>query len=326
MIVLSYVAHSAVNWYRHRLSLMRTGSHRPQVEYGPPEVPFREKEFNLIDVTFSQTAASCLQIMQDRRLGDLDASNVVYCLPLELDVGPLQPDVLGPERKATLEQLYAPMALGPDMAEQALETAATALQEIPVRRKDEEDLRIWYSDAPFEACGFMWFMSWLSQLPSQRFLMYVHLPPWFQRPGGPLAMPTSCRELSPEDFAWLTNQQKDVRSLLLPAGLDFEWRQLVAQNAPLRTVLCGRVMSVPQNSYDFLLRQQISVMEDVFPEALLIGNVLGYSQIDVSEGWLALRIEHMIEKGELGVVDVSGEQGEQGAPAFHRTLRKLRTQ
>lgn len=273
----------------------------------------------MIEVTFSQSAASCLQAARERGLGDEDLAETVYCLPLELDIGPLQPDVLGPERKATLDKLHAPLAFGTELADQALETAATALREIPVLLKNEEHLRIWGSDAPFEACGLVWFLSWLSQLPARGGIELVHLPAWLERPDGQLVMHTSCEELTPEDFAQLAHSATQAPALLL-AGMDFEWKQLVAQNAPLRTALCGRVLSVPEDFYDFLLYQQITAMDDVFSEALLIGNALGYSQIGLSDGWLASRIEHMIKKGELGIVDASSDEG---APAYHRTLRKL---
>lgn len=274
----------------------------------------------MVEVTFSDGAAASLTEAARRGLLRGDAGeHEVFCLPLYLDVGQLEDDVLGPGRRRVIERIFEALPFRTDVANSLAQSATEALREIPRRLKGREPLRIWRSDSACEMCCSIFFMSWLSQLPARGRVTLCHLPPWIEREDGTVVMHTSCAELEPDDFARLAPFEREVPALLL-AGMHFDWGQLKAQNAELRAVVSGHVMSVPASFYDFLLYGCLADMPEVFPEALLIGNVLGSTQIRMSDGWLALRIAGMVERGELGVVE---ENQDKDAPAYHRTLRKL---
>jgi len=74
------------------------------------------------------------------------------------------------------------------------------------------------------------------------------------------------------------------------------WSELAAESAPLRAVVNGRLVGVPEDFYDFALRANIPDGE--FPSALLIGKALSFVN-GVGHRWLHLRIRHMIGAGEL---------------------------
>lgn len=275
----------------------------------------------MVEVTFSQGAAGSLRSAAGEGLLEPDMGHEAYCLALHLDVGRLEADVLGELRRRTLEEVHAGLTFGSEVTADMLGEAADALREIPARLKGAEPLRIWCSDAPDEMCALVWFMSWLSQLPARGRVRLVHLPAWLERPDGTIVMHTSCAELAPEDFPLLLSYQREAPALLL-AGMHFDWEQLLVQDAELRAVISGHVLSVPADFYDFLIDTCLERMDEVFPEALLIGNVMGSSQLHLSDGWLALRIARLVEAGRLAVVE---ECQEKHAPSYHRTLRKARS-
>ena len=81
------------------------------------------------------------------------------------------------------------------------------------------------------------------------------------------------------------------------------WSELVEDNTPLRAVVNGKVLSVPDDFYDFLIWKWL---KDVpLKEARLIGNILGYSQIGIGDWWYARRIEYYIEQGKICVIEDS---------------------
>lgn len=88
----------------------------------------------------------------------------------------------------------------------------------------------------------------------------------------------------------------------LPPG---DWAQRRQENAPLRAVLSGRLVSVSAEFYDPLIRAQIP--DGPFRVANLIGDVLGRYQLGIGDWWIAERIQAMEAKGELCAVAEANE-------------------
>ena len=62
-----------------------------------------------------------------------------------------------------------------------------------------------------------------------------------------------------------------------------------------------RLRSLPEDAYDFSIRRALAEAPREFREGRLIGDILGRYALDVSDGWLAMRIEAMVQSGELAV-------------------------
>lgn len=65
----------------------------------------------------------------------------------------------------------------------------------------------------------------------------------------------------------------------------------------------GRLVGVQEDFYDFTIWKKITV--EPIKEARLIGNILGNSQLSVSDWWFAARIEHFIQKGKIRIIEDS---------------------
>ena len=87
----------------------------------------------------------------------------------------------------------------------------------------------------------------------------------------------------------------------------------------LRAVINGRLFSVPEDFYDHFIRSEIENQNDEFQEGQLIGRILGKYQLGISDGWLAMRIEKMIENGKLQIITNAPSD----CPAYHRVIRKI---
>ena len=56
-----------------------------------------------------------------------------------------------------------------------------------------------------------------------------------------------------------------------------------------------------EDAYDVSIRRALAEAPREFREGRLIGDILGRYALDVSDGWLAVRIEAMVQSGELAV-------------------------
>ena len=81
------------------------------------------------------------------------------------------------------------------------------------------------------------------------------------------------------------------------------WTELVSENAPLRAVISGQLISVPEDFYDFLIWKHLS--DKPRKEARVIGDILGTSMLGVGDWWYAKRIEYYIDRGDILIVEDS---------------------
>ena len=78
-----------------------------------------------------------------------------------------------------------------------------------------------------------------------------------------------------------------------------------------------RLRSLPEDAYDVSIRRALAEVPREFREGRLLGDLLGKYALGVSDGWLAMRIEAMVQSGELAVV----REAEADRP-YSRVLRR----
>ncbi len=75
----------------------------------------------------------------------------------------------------------------------------------------------------------------------------------------------------------------------------------MVENAPLRAIINGKLTSVPENFYDFIIINNLP--DNDFTMASFIGKILGEYRLGISDSWYALRIDKMIEENILIIVE-----------------------
>ena len=111
--------------------------------------------------------------------------------------------------------------------------------------------------------------------------------------------------------------QKEVLPSFL-AHCAQHWSKLQEENAPLRVVLNGQLVSASEDAYDGFILRELERQDGEFMEARFIGDILGRHQPGIGDGWLAIRIEEMIRSGLLEAVTQAPADG----PIYRRMLRK----
>ncbi|MEL7603501.1 MAG: DUF3658 domain-containing protein [Bacillota bacterium] len=223
------------------------------------------------------------------------SSRDVEALTLALDIGDISDCRMGIQsnlnsRKRLLSDLYGDF---PGVPEQIWQTNEHAFARIREAGSTQEPIRIWVSPhSPAELCCMYFVCRLIADSPAP--LYVVHAPSEIEK-GDCVVSYRSTGEIPPEELGNLAVSDEPVSMTMRRyyAGL---WDDLVRENAPLRAIVNGVVMGVPAEFYDFALRANFP--EGEFHVARLIGNTL-IRMPGVSDRWLFLRMQSMLQSGEL---------------------------
>ncbi len=212
----------------------------------------------------------------------------VFPLTLALDIGALS-DNIG-DRLSVLQNLFGrydgaaeEMAAGNRRTLSRLEEAIDA----------HEAVRAWVSNCnPAELCGLYFICDLLrdAEVP-----LSVVFTPVIQENGNTIVQYGGTGEIPPEAFGDLAGNEKRISISCKRFYADL-WRDLIRENAPLRAVINGKVMSVPEDFYDFVL--MANMPEGKFVAARVLGKALTQMP-GVGDTWLYLRLQKMIKSGRL---------------------------
>lgn len=244
----------------------------------------------------------------------------VYGFDLALSVGDISGDCLGVERQMVLEDMCSVWNM-PDASAfigEKIKRARADLEIIRARYEAGEPIRIWYSHNPDELCGLYWLMAALCPLKGKGDIYTVELPLWVQQGDDTVVRYAGWSDVSPGEFGRFAGAQKRLSNVFAKACAG-EWRQMQAENMPLRAVLNGRLAGVPEDFYDSFISREIIGQDGVFHEARLIGDIIGKYQLGIGDGWISRRIDAMIRGGEFSIVEEAPEDG----PVYRKKLRRV---
>ena len=162
-------------------------------------------------------------------------------------------------------------------------------------------LRVWVDHTPNAQCGLLFLANLLEGKETEIHL--VELPRTVTREDGCVVEYRSWGEVEPQRFGTFLNRERVMPQEEL-STLARQWRQLQAENAPLRVVEGGRVVSAPLSYYDPLIRKEFPAQS--CEVARIIGLSLGRQKIPTGDVFIARRIQHFIHQGELVVLEETG--------------------
>lgn len=215
----------------------------------------------------------------------------VVALTLALDIGDISDmDTDMDKRKKSLDYLFADF---PGVSDEMWKTNQYALMRLQEAKISLEPIRMWISTSdPVEMCGTYFVCHFMAE--SRTPLSIVSIPKLIEK-NNRIMCYHSTGEVEAEEFGAFTEYEEAISELQrkVYAGI---WCDLIRENAPLRAIVNGRLISVPMDFYDFALLSNLS------DEPLKIGQLIGktLAQIPgVGDRWLFFRIRAMIESGEL---------------------------
>ena len=269
----------------------------------------------MIEILFTESGAGSLKAAQifSERYDD------VFCFGLAWDIGDISEEGVGEKRLAVLAALYSIYDEDTQKAAKIqFDKAVKDFETVMNRIKNGEEVRIWYSDSPFERCGLLWFMAELRNISDKVNKVYtVKLPKYiFNEETNTITELLGWGEVSPADWhKYLEFTQDKTKEYW---GYAQQWWNLKLEGSTLRAVLNGKVRNVSEDIYDKYIWQEIDLVEEEFIQAEVIGKVLGRHQLGIGDAFVALRMEKLIESEILQVVPKTSR----GPALYHRKLRK----
>ena len=243
----------------------------------------------------------------------------ILAFPLAHSVGEITEEGIGPQREAALRKV---MGIYPSLAEEVTQTllalGRASLEGLLTRAGAGEAVRVWTGPGPDDACGLAWLAHTLRPLGLEKVsVTQVVLPDFWEEPDGTVVRWTGWGEMEPWMWGRLAQTGRRLPANVLQ-DLAGTWQDLQKENAPLRAVVNGRLMSVPEDWYDPFLRREIAARPAEFSAAQVVGTVLGKYQLGIGDGELTCRLEAMVQGGDLQQVTYPGPRD----PSYHCRLRK----
>ena len=164
--------------------------------------------------------------------------------------------------------------------------------------KDGIPIRIWKSNAPYSTCGFHFVCHLLRNIDCN--ISVVSLPEYNPISENETEEYSHWGEVAAGKFYQFLSLEKQLTEIekRIVSG---RWHDLMEENAPLRAIINGKLTSVPENFYDFIIMNNLP--DNDFIMARFIGKLLGEYRLGISDSWYALRIEKMIEENKLIIVE-----------------------
>lgn len=240
------------------------------------------------------------------------SSRDVVCFPLKLSMG----DISEPFSDNRADYLQSTLLITGDefsnVSRELMDTARRSLEKV---RTASGPVRIWTSRNPDELCGFCHI---LSLLPENSDIRVVELPE-YEVIDSELRAYSSWAEIEPTDFGRFQAMERTLSDTERRyfTGL---WRELQAENGPLRAIVNGRLCTVGEDFYDWLILRELEKQPQQFHEGRLIGLILGKYPLGLGDFQIALRIEEFISRGMLTPATAPGEN----EPIYYRYLKKVK--
>lgn len=175
-------------------------------------------------------------------------------------------------------------------------------------KSNPEKIRIWLDITPDAQCGLLFVADLLKN--SETEIHIVELPEKIQRDDNCIVEYRGWGDVEPELFGTFLDRERILTKAEINK-LSQQWEKLKEENSPLRVLENGVIISTDESYYDSLIRREFP--KDTCKVANIIGNALAKQKILTGDVFIAKRIQHFINTGELVVIDSTND-------GFYRTV------
>lgn len=222
-----------------------------------------------------------------------DIVNIGY----SLDIGDISGAIDGEERQTIYRKLWSHFNVDNIEQKQFFQNQRKDMEKLLDAAKNNIPIRIWKSNAPYSTCGFYLICYMLRDIDCE--ISVVSLPEMNVSEDA-IVVYRTWAEVEAGKFYQFLPFEKQLPPIEKKMYSDY-WQRLKDENAPLRAMINGQIVSVPEDFYD-------CIIEDNFPEGdfimgRLIGELLGKYNLGISDSWYALRMKKMIEANKLMVIN-----------------------
>ena len=225
-------------------------------------------------------------------------SHDVVNIGFSLDIGDISGAIDGNERQNIFRKIWGRFDFEDKEREQFFQDQRKDMEKLLSAATEGIPIRIWKSNAPYSDCGFHFVCNLLRNIDCN--ISVVPLPKYNLISENEIIEYSHWGEVEAGKFYQFLPLEKQLTQIEKRVVSD-HWNELTAENAPLRAVLNGKLTSVPENFYDFIITKNLP--DNNFIMARFIGKLLGEYSLGISDSWYAFRIDKMIEENKLIVIE-----------------------
>lgn len=261
----------------------------------------------MLEVVFSDSAKGSMSMAIKQDKENFYKHDVVE-IGCNMDIGDISGEFDGDERKKEFVRVFSSVKFKDEEIEQFFKMQRDDYEKLIQCAQSGESIRVWKSNAAFSACAYAFVCYTLKDIDCD--IREVTLPEFFEISRDTIKQCADWSEIAPDEFKYFLHLEKTVSDTEKKYQSNI-WDSLKKENAPLRAVVNGKLISVCEDFYDHFIIK--SIPKGDFVIARLIGTVLGNYPLGVGDGWYSLRINKMIEENKLEVVNNSDKSHPYGA-------------
>jgi len=224
------------------------------------------------------------------------SSNDVVCIGCNLDIGDIANGIDSKERKNEFIRVFGSVEFTDNEVERFFNSQREDFERLLAAAKNGKPIRVWKSGTPFSACAFAFLCNALRNTECK--ISVISLPEYWKT-SDTIQSCADWAELPPGQFYRFLPLEREISDIEKRMQSNL-WDDLKAENAPLRALVNGKLISVLEDFYDHIIIKNIPDQE--FVMAQLVGTILGKYSLGVGDGWYALRIKKMIAENKLEIV------------------------
>lgn len=266
----------------------------------------------MLEVVFSDSEKGSMKLAKSYNEKNMLSGDVVN-IGFLLDIGDISGEIDGNERQNVFRKVWGRFNFDNKEQEQFFQNQRKDMEKLLSAAKDGTPIRIWKSNAPYSTCGFHFVGHLLRNIDCN--ISVVSLPKYNPISENEIVEYSHWGEVDAGKFNQFLSLEKQLTQTEKKIISD-HWHKLMIENAPLRANINGKLTSVPENFYDFIITNNLP--NNDFIMARLIGKLLGEYRLGISDSWYALRIEKMIEENKLIVVE-----NKDSSHPYGKVLRKV---
>lgn len=231
-----------------------------------------------------------------------------------LDIGDISDEIDGIERQNIFRKIWGRFKLDEKEQEQFFQNQRKDMEKLLFAANNGIPIRIWKSSTPYSTCGFYFVCKILKNIDCE--ISVVSLPEYVQVSENEIVAYSNWGEVDSGKFYQFLPLEKQL-SQIEKQMFSERWSELTAENASLRAIVNGKLISVPEDFYDYVITQNLP--DEDFVMARLLGKLIGGYNLGVSDSWYALRIDKMIRENKLIVVE-----NKDISHPYRKVLRKIK--
>ncbi|MBU3129114.1 DUF1835 domain-containing protein [Clostridium tagluense] len=185
--------------------------------------------------------------------------------------------------------------------------------------KDSDVIYLWYGHCGNEICGMLYTLELLKYKTTNMYL--INVSDMIEESSNDLYTYISMSEIMPEKLKSFIKLKRKIELKEYDTLLN-EWNSLKNDNSILRIFKDGKIRSVKDDYFDIDILKYTE--KELRKSARIVGSVMAFSEIRISDGYIFWRIKELVESGMIEFKGIFGVMREMEIKITQKGIEYIR--